>query len=661
MARRRRAGQRGGLSVSGTATADGTLVDAEEPASASAPRGRLEYIGGLDGIRAAAVVVVMIGHMPYKSDISSTHLLGGYLGVSTFFTLSGFLITRLLLAEWGRGSGVDLKQFWTRRAKRLLPALYVCLAAAMLLAMVDVSIREVDLGRQIVATLLYFKNGYHLYFGGSLGAALFPLWSLSIEEQFYLLFPLLFVGATRLFGRRAVWVFAALGSASYLLMRTVSSQGTYNGWRNAYYSTPTRASEILAGVLLAYVVTSDWFGRWRRHRSFTIAAQMIGVLGGLGLLWIWHTAAIRWDNLHRWTLLCSIATACLILACLSRGPVTWALELRPIRWMGRVSYGAYLYQILVFFCVTAGSTGIHDPRVLMVVRIAAVFAVAGLSYRYIESPLRHRREPQGWRLVIIYGGVAVLLAALALTLPFPKASVLKPPTTPFSESNAAAKFDATRLQVTGDLRVDDALAPLVGVARQAEGGVIVHSHTAKLCPIVSPGSMVVDGALRRQAFRCLEIHGGVSSLRVDQPNLAVVGLGLGDLLDQVAPGGEVSHLGQGAYDRRVLAGLGHLMDGYRYGVPKATVAWLLLPEDPSILDQGDPSATEPVADTTAAARATAARLHRLPDDVVLTRIQRWNQLVRRAAASRPDIVLVDDFQATTNGWKAILALHHPPS
>ena len=437
-------------------------------------------------------------------------------------------------------------------------------------------------------------------------------------------------------------------------MRFVSSQGTYDAWSIAYYSTPTRAGEILAGVVLAYVVTSPRFVRLRRDRRFPIAAQTLGVLGGLGLLWIWHAGGIRWDNLHLWTLPCSVATVCLILACLSRGPVTWALELRPIRWMGRVSYGAYLYQILVFFCVTEGTTGIHNPRILLVVRLAAVFAVAGLSHRFIESPLRHRREPQGWRLVFIYGGVGVVLAVIALALPFPKAAVLKTPTGPFSESNSAARFDATRLQVTGDVRVDDGLAPLADVARQSGGDLFVQTHTGPFCPMVPTTGVVIDGRLRRPEPTCLNVRSGLLAAGADRPDVVVFSQGLGDLVDHVSPEGEVTHIGQDGYDESVVSRLRRFMDSYRWSAPAPSSRGSCCPRTRPSSTRDDLTTTAPSADATEAAVEAAKESGRLSDDEVRQRIRHWNGLVRKVARSRENVVLVDEFDATADGWRTLL-------
>ena len=220
--------------------------------SAGPRRPRLGYQPGLDGLRAVAVVAVLLYHF------GVSWLPGGFLGVEVFFVISGYLITSLLLAEWRADHGIALGSFWARRARRLLPALFAMLAVVSAAALIFAPDAVPELRRGIPAALVYMTNWYEIVRKQSYFARfgrpplLLHLWSLAVEEQFYLIWPpLLLLGVRRTRGRRRPRVYAALGGAAasalagYLLYHPGVDPS------RVYYGTDTRASGLLLGAVLA--------------------------------------------------------------------------------------------------------------------------------------------------------------------------------------------------------------------------------------------------------------------------------------------------------------------------------------------------------------------------------------------------------------------------
>lgn len=361
------------------------------------------------------------------------HLRGGYLGVDLFFVLSGFLITRLLLDESARTGRVSLGHFWERRARRLLPALGVMLvgvAAYARFVAAPESLRRLRLDG--LATVFYVAN-WRAVFGHVDYWALFtspsPLehtWSLAIEEQFYVLWPLLFSAVAALVFRRArragrevpdpgvaVLVTALVGAAVSALWALSLADGGVN---RVYYGTDTRAVAILAGAALAAAVH-----RWGypQARVAKVGLQLLGVAGGLFLAVAW----VRLDGtsprlLHGGLIACSLAATALIAAVTAPGDglLARAVGFVPLRWLGLVSYGVYLYHWPLYVWLDEQRVG-RGGWVLVVVRLVATFVVAVLSYKFVEQPIRHGRSARRVPKVVIpaCGAACVALLVVAST------------------------------------------------------------------------------------------------------------------------------------------------------------------------------------------------------------------------------------------------------
>lgn len=357
------------------------------------PVRRLPYMPALDGLRAIAVVAVMI----YHAD--EAWLPGGYLGVEVFFAISGYLITALLISEFDRTDRIDFLAFWKRRARRLLPALGVLLVGVAMLAVFTAPDALGSLWGQSTAALAYVMNwsliateqSYFESFGRP--PLLQHLWSLAIEEQFYLLMPALFLAGRRLLGRRLTLVAVLVGAG----LSTAAMWTRFDPLADPsrlYYGTDTRAAGILVGVALA-MVWRPWAAgpAWAERLRSSPIPDLVG-LACLGILLTQLVTLGAYDaRLYRGGfLLVAVLTLGIVAAVSSPGSLLAVpLSIRPLRWIGLRSYGLYLWHWPVFMVLRPGvDTIVADPW-LTLLRIAATVGLAELSYTYIEVPVREGR------------------------------------------------------------------------------------------------------------------------------------------------------------------------------------------------------------------------------------------------------------------------------
>lgn len=361
-------------------------------AAESADHGR--YLPGLDGVRAVAVGAVVGYHL--KAPFFD----GGLLGVSVFFTLSGYLITSLLIHGFERRGRTPLKDFWIRRARRLLPALFLMLPVVAVTAAIA---RPEKLGatlRQVLYALLYVANWTTIargddYFQRFTGPGpLDHLWSLSIEEQFYIAWPLvvlalLWLGARFVRGR----TFLAIGTVLLAAASTWAIVHVYhpNAMNNtrAYEGTDARAAALLVGALAATALPFDRVAEVPRR--FRLGFEVLGLLGLAGVL----LCVARTDEyspfLYRGGELV-LATATAALAMSASHPQTLvarALGILPLRWIGARSYGIYLWHMPVVAFMPS-TVLIGRPVLRGAVQLALMLVLAAASFRLIEDPIRRR-------------------------------------------------------------------------------------------------------------------------------------------------------------------------------------------------------------------------------------------------------------------------------
>jgi peptidoglycan/LPS O-acetylase OafA/YrhL len=402
-------------------------------------------------LRAFAVIAVLL----YHADLA--WIPGGFLGVEVFFVISGYLITALLLTEWRQRGRIDLKTFWLRRARRLLPALYVLLVVILAFAVVFLPGEVAGLRGDVLAAFGYVTNWYLIFGQESYFEAvgrpslLQHLWSLAVEEQFYLIWPPILalglcIGATRLRRRRVLMValFGAVASAVTMALLYVPGVDP----SRIYYGTDTRATGLLCGAALAFLWSpGDKYrpsetrhhrlrlpgrSRFRRRWGWT-APLLLDVVGfaALGaLVWFCLNLGEFQPFLYCGGLaLVGLATTATIMALVHPHALIGSrfLGSAPLRWVGVRSYGIYLWHWPVFMVTRPDLDVPIDGLPLLALRLTATVVLADLSYRYIETPirrgalerawrtLREARGPLRWRLHLQWAGALVpILASCAL-------------------------------------------------------------------------------------------------------------------------------------------------------------------------------------------------------------------------------------------------------
>ena len=350
----------------------------------------LSYYPGLDGLRGIAVLAVLVYHAQLGFP-------GGPLAVSQFFTLSGYLITTLILRRGSfRHDADDLIPFWMRRYRRLAPAALVTIGAVVVFGATIATERQLrDLPGTVVAALGQYAN-WHFIFSGMSYVDLFqapsPLqhfWSLAIEEQFYLSMPLLLLLLFRT-GRSLrfiTWFLSAGALASSGLMLLLFRGGT--SIDRLYYGTDTRAAEILVGCVLAVVLHQRPLAPGRNlHRAFTVA----GIVAAGITYWAWFNIQFVDPILYEGGFLVHAAlTAVLIVTVLTdAGPAAALLATRPLALLGRMSYATYCFHWPIYLWLSPERTG-TDGWTLFGLRAMITLALAAISMRYLELPVRSRK------------------------------------------------------------------------------------------------------------------------------------------------------------------------------------------------------------------------------------------------------------------------------
>jgi len=438
-----------------------TLVGSQYALSFETPRATrrpFPHLPALDGLRALAVAAVLAFHAGWRFTS------GGFLGVSTFFTLSGFLITARLVREHEDRGTIDLPAFWGRRIRRLIPAAVVAVALVVALAAWVVPTFRTNLIGDVTAALTEVAN-WRFWLAGRSYSTLFrqpsPLlhfWSLAIEEQFYLVFPLIvwlvLVKLRR--GRLALTVVVAtLAVAAALASLWAGITGRHT---LAYYGTPMRAAEILTGALLALIP----LGR-PTETAPSGRAKLLPVYALVACVLLWMAATTTQPWLDRGGLPAySLLSAIVVAGCIRPGPLRRWLSVRPLQWLGRISYGVYLYHWPLYQWLSPRRTQLSAAP-LFAVRIAASLAAAVLSYYLLEQPIMHAGR-RGWirarRMVIplVATMTAVIASAVVIgggakptnavgfrpvSLPTPTASATSATSAAPGATTAAATTDAS--------------------------------------------------------------------------------------------------------------------------------------------------------------------------------------------------------------------------
>ena len=393
-----------------TATRTAARRDRAATPSRLSPRhGALGYRPALDGLRALAVLAVIAYHDNYA------WAKGGFLGVDLFFALSGFLITTLLVLEYHRGSTVRLAEFWARRARRLLPALLLVLCfVAVYTRFAVVPWERISVRDDGIASLFYVTNWrfiangqsyFHLF---SAASPLRHMWSLAIEEQYYLVWPLVVLACLRV-RRGSVRLLACVCAAGALLsVIAMAWRFTPADPTSAYYATDARAHTLLIGALLALL-----FIVWQPRARAQALLAALSVAALVAVLVAWHATSGTAAAYYRGGSAAFAVVAVLLIAgALQPGPLSVLLSQKPLVWIGRISYGLYLWHwpINVWLVPSRVSLG---PNALNLLRLVVTFAAAVVSYLLVERPIRaHQFTPRTTAVRFLPSAAAVAVVVL---------------------------------------------------------------------------------------------------------------------------------------------------------------------------------------------------------------------------------------------------------
>jgi peptidoglycan/LPS O-acetylase OafA/YrhL len=405
-----------------------SAVDASDRATAVQRLPRLGYIPALDGLRAFAVVAVLF----YHGDVG--WLPGGFLGVDVFFVISGYLITCLLLGDWREHGGIGFARFYLRRARRLLPALFVMLGVVCLYSMLFLPDTIGELRGQVVAAVAYVENWWLILHDVSYFVAagrpplLRHLWSLAVEEQFYLLWPVILGFLLTKWGhdrRKVIGAVIGMIVLSTLLMAVLYTP--YTDPSRVYFGTDTRAATMLIGAVLAFV-----WSPWRLSRDTGKGAPLVldafAAVGFVAVMWFFLNAG----EFDPWMYRGGFTIVALFTALLLAGTVHPAARLAPavfslgfFRWIGVRSYGIYLWHWPIFMVTRPHSDVFFTGIPLLVFRLGLTVGIAALSFKYVEEPIRGGylgrrlavyRAARGARKRQLAKGFVIVGGALALTL-----------------------------------------------------------------------------------------------------------------------------------------------------------------------------------------------------------------------------------------------------
>ncbi len=614
---------------------------------------RLGYRPGLDGLRGVAVLAVVL----YHAGLGRAS--GGFLGVSTFFTLSGFLITTVLLGERSATGRISLTRFWSRRLRRLLPAALVAIAGTVLAgaALAD-STQLARMRGDAIASLLYVANWRFVGLGdtyGSLFSTPSPFvhfWSLSIEEQFYVGFPLLLLGViavARGRGRVIVAALAVVALASVVWSIVLVRGGAPTD--RVYFGTDTRAAELLAGAVLA-----AWWGQGPARLSDAVRrlVRAAGAVALVVMVVLWTTVTLDQRLLYQGGLaLTSLLTLAVLAAVIEGGLVDRVLSARPLVALGVVSYGVYLFHwpILVWLDVHTGL----PPLGRLAVALPVATALAALSYRYLERPIRDGRRVVAptarWAVPVSMAATLALVVAVSAWRPadegYDFAAALDAAertgtvgaTGPDQQdvdrfvelSELRARLEATGAPTVASFGDSTALVNGLALSTWAET-TFADTGEATLVPVegwAQLGCGLVDDGVRRQAGRWVEApeechewwDGWAAAAAGSSPQVAVVMLGAWDVLD-LRPAG---------FDEEAAVGDPRIDDLLRRRIDRGIDA--LAPHTDLVVFALSPPVEIGRVDGRSPDRA------RPENDPA--RMRRFNELVQEAADDRPDVATVD--------------------
>jgi peptidoglycan/LPS O-acetylase OafA/YrhL len=595
---------------------------------------RSRGIPALDGIRAVAVGLVLAEHGGIPG------VPGGFLGVDVFFVLSGFLITSLLLDELGGSGRIALAGFWIRRARRLLPALIAMVLAVVAARALFPAEATATLRDDAVAAFFWVANWAFVaqrtdYFAqGTPPSPLQHTWSLGVEEQYYLFWPLLVIAVAAVLGARARWAVLALATAGAVGSAAAAIvMASDAGVNRVYFGTDTRVQALLVGSAAAALLVRDWSvltsgatlisTRWRRW-----GAGALSVLGVAMLAVLAHYATGSAREFRAGLLIVVALAAVLVVAPVALdqgGPVARVLALRPLVWLGAISYGVYLWHWPIFLALNGERTG-WSGWPLFAIRCAATVAVAAASWWLLEQPIRR------WRPVIVpmlpLAGATAATAAAVTMLVLPVSA--KPADVPVGPDVDSAALVSPEVPVEvkspsgqlapGTKRVavfGDSVAWTMMRYLPPTPGLSFTNYTTIGCGIARGGPYRYVGETLSQKPEC-DAWPARWSQRInhDRPDVVLLIVGRWELVDRVNEG-DWTHIGDDAFDAYLHGELQRALD-----ILTSTGARVVVTTEPYNRRGERPDGSL------------------YPEDQP-KRADRWNTLLRSVIGKRPDVTVLD--------------------
>jgi peptidoglycan/LPS O-acetylase OafA/YrhL len=562
---------------------------------------------------------------------------GGFLGVDVFFVLSGFLITSLLLDELRRTGRIALADFWIRRARRLLPALIVMVLAVVAARTVFPTEAITTLRDDAVAAFFWVANWAFIaqrtdYFSqGSPPSPLQHTWSLGVEEQYYLFWPLLVLAVAALFGARARWAVFALATAG-VAASAAAAIVLASDVNRVYFGTDTRVQALLIGAAAAALLVRDWSvltagGTLIRTRLRRGVAGALSVVGVAGLAALAHFATGSAREFRAALLIAVAVAAVLVIApvALDQGsPVARALAWRPLVWLGAISYGVYLWHWPIFLALNGERTG-WSGWSLFAVRCAATVVVAAASWWLLERPIRR------WRPVIVpmlplAGATAATAAVVTMTV----LPVNVKPADPGVASIDSAALISPEVPVEvrspsgqlapGTKRVavfGDSVAWTLMRYLPPTPGLSFTNYTTIGCGVARGGPYRYAGETLNQKAECDAWPARwAQRINHDRPDVVLLIVGRWEVVDRVSEG-RWTHIGDPGYDAYLRGELNRALD-----ILGSTGARVVV-------------TTEPYN-----RRGERADGSLYPEDEP-ERADDWNALLRRVIGPRPNVTLLD--------------------
>ena len=345
------------------------------------------YLPGLDGLRALAVLGIIIYHL------NSKWLSGGFLGVDTFFVISGYLITSLLLVEFYRDKSIDLINFWLRRIKRLIPAVFFLVAVVLIFTLLFKPELIISIKHDAIAAIFYVSNWWYIYqdvdyFNQFAVAPLKHLWSLAIEEQFYIFFPVIILFLLKKFKPKTITIILIVTSLLSLLAMFVIHSVTGDNSR-VYFGTDTRLQTLLLGCILAFI-WPPFVLKKEISRAEKVSINSVGIIGLLILIYLMITVGDQDKWIYNGGFYAISFITLFVIASVVH-PASFlkhAMSFKPFIYIGKRSYSLYLWHFPIIVFMNSYYVQGQIPWYVYIIEVVAMFMMAEISYKFIETPIR---------------------------------------------------------------------------------------------------------------------------------------------------------------------------------------------------------------------------------------------------------------------------------